>query len=176
VRLWRPDLSEEVRELSGHKGPVDAVALSPDGKQIASGSQDRTVRLWDVQTGQMAVELTGYTDRVSHVAFAPDGASLATADADEQSVRVWDVKEHKLQSRLLHKGNLHGLAFSPDAQLLATVPQRDGGLAVWDQTNGQRLNITPGEATWAWAVAFAPDGNSVAVGDYAALKVWTVQR
>jgi len=177
IRLWQPDLTGEPTVLAGHKDRVDTVALSPDGTRIASGSCDRTVRIWDTRTCQALAELGGYADRVSHLVFAPDSKVLATADADEQSVRLWDVAgKREKQLRLPHKGNVHGVSWSPDGQLLAAVPQRDGGVVVWDLVTGRRVDVGPGQADYAWAVAFAPDGKSVAAGDYAILKVWNVER
>jgi WD40 repeat protein len=177
VRLWPGDLSSERKVLAGHKGRVDAVALSPDGTRIASGSQDHTVRVWDAQTGRELAVLGGHADRVSYLAFSPNSKVLATAGADERCVRLWDVAG-KIETRpaLPHRGNVHGLAFDKEGRLLAVPPQRDGGVVIWDLVTGQRVDVPSGQAQWVWAVAFAPDGQSVAAGDYGILKVWRVQR
>jgi WD40 repeat protein len=123
------------------------------------------------------VLLSGYADRVSHLAFSPDGKLLATADADERCVRVWDPERPAAPRwRFVHKGNVHGVDFSPDGRLLAVGVQRDGGVVIWDLDAGRRVDVPAGEAQWPWAVAFAPDGECVAAGDFAILKIWTMER
>ena len=79
--------------LTGHTDSVNSVAFSPDGKTLATGSDDKTVRLWDVATRQtVGSPLTGHTGAVNSVAFSPDGKTLASG-SDDGTVRLWSIAD-----------------------------------------------------------------------------------
>jgi WD40 repeat protein len=87
--------------LKGHAGPVYAVAFAPDGKRLATASEDGTVKLWEVTAGRELNTLKGQTGGVWAVAFAPDGKTLA-AGGEERSVNLWRAateKEVLIESR-----------------------------------------------------------------------------
>jgi len=65
-------------------------AVTPDGKQIVSGSVDDTVRVWDLASGQLVRTLTGHTNIVEAVAVTPDGKQIVSGSADH-TVRVWNL-------------------------------------------------------------------------------------
>ncbi len=88
VGIWVYDASTgaEVSLITGHSFRVNAVAFSPDGLTLASGSRDHTVRLWDVATGEEKSILTGHRYDVEAVAFSPDGTMLASGSRDGTGV------------------------------------------------------------------------------------------
>jgi WD40 repeat protein len=84
---WDPCL----QTLEGHVDQVWAVAFSPDGQTLASGSWDGTVRLWDATTGAWKQTLEGHVDQLWAVAFSPDGQTLASGSRNRTTVRLWDA-------------------------------------------------------------------------------------
>src|SRR5262245_50674879 len=108
-----PSAAQEGRALEGHTGWIAAVAFSPDGKTLATGSADPAVKLWDLQAGKAKATLTGHTGAVAAVAFAPDGKTLATGSFDG-TARLWDVETQRLRRTLSgHRGVVQAVAFSP---------------------------------------------------------------
>jgi WD40 repeat protein len=81
-------------QLNGHSRAACAVAFSPDGKFIASGSDDKTVRIWVIATGETLRELTGHSDAVWAVAFSMDGRLIASGSRDN-TVWIWDTTTGK---------------------------------------------------------------------------------
>jgi len=90
VKLWDVMKGQEMLTLKGHTEGVKSVSFSPDGKLMATGSNDETVKVWDTTTGQEMLTLKGHTLLVTCVAFSPDGKRLASASEDE-TVKLWDV-------------------------------------------------------------------------------------
>jgi WD40 repeat protein len=80
-----------VRLLTGHEARVTALAYSPDGTRLLTGSEDKTAALWDVETGRLLTVYRGHAGAVNLLAYSPDGTRVATASGAEPLARVWPV-------------------------------------------------------------------------------------
>ncbi|KAI5892225.1 WD40 repeat-like protein [Schizophyllum commune H4-8] len=104
--------------FSGHSGTITVVAYSPDGKLLATGSEDHTVRVWDAMTGHPVVDAqTGHAAAITYVSFSPDGGRVISC-ANDGTIRVWDTMTGKQIGSALrgHYAAVDSVAFAPDGR------------------------------------------------------------
>src|SRR5262249_42904600 len=160
---------------------VECVAISRDGRRLASGGEDKTVRVWDATTGREILVLRGHTDRCECLAFSPDGNRLASASFDG-TIRIWDGTplrgDEPGQETLTfseHSDEIRSVAFSPDSRWIASAGF-DKVVKVWDAQTGQLSTEFRGGA---FGVAWHPKGHLIAsVGNTVWVwnaRVWDAQ-
>ncbi|MFN8443801.1 MAG: BTAD domain-containing putative transcriptional regulator [Caldilineaceae bacterium] len=165
------------RTLTGHTHFVAAVAFSPDGTLLASGSVDYSVRVWDVAEGITRYTLVGHSDDVNCVAFSPDGAILASGSND-RTVRLWDAQRgYALRTFQGHLQGIMAVTLSPTRPQLAAACT-DHTVQLWSMGEPSLSQQTGDSSEPKWntplilaghhkevhSVAFSPDGMLVASG------------
>lgn len=145
-----------------HIGSINALAYSPDGTRMLSGSGDQTAKLWNIHKGTIVANLTAHSGEITAVTFSPDGTQFATT-ANDSLVILWDARNGQELHRLKkHTGNINALAYSPDGKILLTGSM-DNTARLWNTKKG-RLRRKIQTKDPIGAVAFAPDGNSFLLG------------
>jgi WD40 repeat protein len=179
ITTLHPPGGAEIFTLEGHDGPVDAVALTPDGRLAVSGSVDRTLKVWDLTRPDAPPRtLTGHKGVVLAVALTPDGR-LAVSGSGDGTLKVWDLTRPDARPRTLagHKDTVYAVALTPDGRL-AVSGSEDRTLKVWDLTRPDAPPQTlSGHEDKVVAVALTPDGRLVVSGSWdRTLKVWDLTR
>ena len=160
--------------LSGHTGPVTSVAFSPDGRTMASASDDGTVKLWNPDHKTSLKTLTA-GGQVHDVAFSGDGHTLASASFGKtKTIILWEAGRYT-RLRALAGGDTRSIAFSPDGRTLASA-SADGAIMLWDFHTGTRLSTVTGVGD-VYDVAFSPDGHTLAsAGADGTVELWNLDR
>jgi WD40 repeat protein/serine/threonine protein kinase len=166
--------------LQQHTATIGSLAVSPDGRQVASVGLDGTFEVRDARTGRVlhtfAREMTiGRGALCRGLAYSPDNRYLAAARHDGV-VAVWDAGSGQLlHTGRAHKGPAWQVAFSPDCRTLASCGS-DGTVRLWELANGNVIRVLSGHPGAVKGVAFRPDGRSVvAACDDGTLKAWDVK-
>ncbi|MBN1560824.1 WD40 repeat domain-containing protein [candidate division KSB1 bacterium] len=166
-------VNERLR-LEGHTDDVRCVAFRPDGRTLASGSEDGSIRLWDVAGGAERRRLEGHTGWIRCIAFSPDGRTLASG-SDDGSIRLWDVASGAERARLGGpSGVVYCVAFSPDGRTLASG-SADRIVRLWDIASGTERRWLEGHTDDVNSVAFSPDGGTLASGSLdGSIRLWDI--
>ena len=168
VPYWRFQLG--VR----HEMGVAEAAFSPDGKLVASGSNDGLVRVWDPESGESFFEPLAHSVGVTHVRFGPGQKRLVVVTSDFKA-QIYNAETgEKVGKSLSHEGLIHSIAFSPDGNLIATA-SADYSARLWRVETGESVGEPLKHGDEVRAADFSPDGTLLVTGssDYTA-QIWQV--
>ncbi len=158
----------------GHTNAVESVAWSPDGKRIASGSDDNTLQVWDATDGKHVLTKRGSV-AVNTVAWSPDGKRIASKNADN-TIQIWDATTgdhiHTYYLGQFTSGKaVNAVALSPDEKRIAIGT--DTIVQVWDAPTGSHLFTYSGHTALVNFLTWSPDGTRIASGsDDTTVQVW----
>jgi len=164
-----------IRTLSDYTvTAVTAVAVTPDGKKVISGSVDGPLKVWDMKSGEALFTLQGHTERINDVVVTPDGRQ-AISGSDDKTTRVWNLRTGELIWRLEgHSDKVRAVVVTQDGSH-AISGSLDKTIKVWNLDTGIHVNTLMGHIEGVQALAVTPDGKRVVSGSSKGFKVWDLQ-
>ena len=180
-----PDKPILVLDAGGHTAIVWKVLFTPDGKELISVSDDKTIRVWDVQSGEPVRVLRppigrGSEGKLYAAALAPDGRTLAVGgygwtEGNYGQIYLIALATGRIERVLEgHTNVIRALAFAPDGRRLASGSD-DHTARVWDVATGRCERVLEGHTKQIYGVAFSPDGTRLATASYDTTgRVWDV--
>ncbi|KAL0957198.1 hypothetical protein HGRIS_003290 [Hohenbuehelia grisea] len=189
ARIYGPQFSERICVAAGYDwewpqlepriihndSQVNAVAISPDGTRIVSGSYDKTIRIWDATTGEQVGEaLRGHEAGVMSVAFSHDGTRIVSGSYDK-TIRIWDATTGEQVGEALrgHEAGVMSVAFSHDGTRIVSGSY-DKTIRIWDATTGEQVGeALRGHEAGVNSVAFSHDGTHIVSGSSDnTIRIW----
>jgi WD40 repeat protein len=166
---------QELREaiVLGNGAAVLVAALTPDGRRIATISENNTARMWDAATGGQLSSAKGPPDPVQAAALSPDLRYVLMASAGH--ARLWELETGKQIADFKHGEVIWSAAFSPDGGRVVTASD-DNTARVWEVSTGKPMADLRGHKDTVRIAAFSPDGRSVLTGsDDATARLWNAE-
>ncbi|MBI1762613.1 MAG: serine/threonine protein kinase, partial [Acidobacteria bacterium] len=168
-RFWSSGVRKLLGRYPAHRDHGRAVAYSPDGRLVATGSEN--IIVWDAQT-QAKLARFVCRDIVTGLAFTRDSKRLISTHGDG-AIMVWDIAEQELAANFAeHSGVVRSVSFSPDGQMIASASE-DRSIILWDAASGLKRGVLSGQGAPLAATAFSADGRRVVASDiYGRVLLW----
>ncbi len=157
INVWDPTSGTKIGALRGHDAPVYALAFSPDGNRLASGSADRTIRLWEPASGKEIAVLLGHEKPVEWLSYSPDGLRICSSDG--QSARLWNATTGRVIAVLAGPVAKTTAVFTPYSRHL--VIGLDRQLCILDASTGRRIAVLGGHNQQVVRLVVSPDGKRI---------------
>jgi WD40 repeat protein len=174
IRIYRPGATVPEQMFTAHPDHVSALAVTPDGKTLASAGWDGTTKLFSLPSGHILRPLPVNTLSPSAICLSGDSGTVAVAD-DDGRVWFWQVPEKRFVRTLdAFTGKIFSVALNYDASLLACAGT-DGSVRLWNTEDGSLLGALTGISGGTRSLVFTRDGRRLCTGGWdGILRCWSV--
>lgn len=175
VRIWRIEDRKLLHTFPDETYGVLSVAFSPDGKNIATGTDSKTypLKLWQVSDGKLLYSVDEDHEGVRALAYSPDGQTIISGTGSN-TLNIRNSKDGKLVKTFKKKYNVCSLAYSPDGQIVA-AGYDDDSIELLQVEDGTILRTLAGIRLGSKYISFSPDGQLLISGDNTTVNLWNVK-
>jgi hypothetical protein len=180
-QILHGQILDSAQFISAHADLIHDLAVSPDGKTLATCSYDRLIKLWripDERRVAIPMILKDHSDAIYGISFRPDGKLLASAAAD-RSVKIWDTASGK---RLYSLGDntdwVYAVAWSPDGKHLAAAGV-DKSIRIWeaDEKEGKLVHSNFAHEKPVLRLIYSADGKTLySLSEDRSIKAWDTEK
>lgn len=175
IRFWNPRTGKRTRSFKGHNTRVLALAITPDNRTLASGSDDNTIKLWNLREKQLSRGFIETFSNILSLAITADGQTLVSGGLT--GIRVWDLRTQRFLYSLvpLSQPIVRSIALSPNRPLLVSGSEF-GEMQLWNLANSQSIGVIGRHAAAVTSVKFTPDGDNVVSSSLDhTLRIWNLR-
>ena len=169
------NFSFQKRFMEEQTHPITSVAITYDGRYLASGSDDPVLRVWELKAGQCISIMEGHSDRINSVAISPDGKYVVSGSND-RALRAWEFKTGQCISIMEgHSELVNSVAISSDGKYVVSG-SGDHIVRMWELKTGRCIHIMEGHTDSVFSITITPDNSRAVSGsrDYT-LRVWNLE-
>ncbi|MCL2211012.1 MAG: caspase family protein [Treponema sp.] len=156
----------------GHTGGINKVALSPDGKTIASGSYEGTIKIWDIITGREIRTFYGHLNNINDLTFSSNGKQIISGSSDN-TIKIWDVyTENEIRTLPCNPYSVACVAINSNGnRIVSGINGHDnyssvGLIKIWDAITGREINTLSGYSSGVFSLAISPDDRHILFNSY----------
>jgi serine/threonine protein kinase len=173
--IWDGHTGDEIQRIDVSDLPVSTVAISPDGTEVLTGSDDKLVKLWDRTTGQEKLRMRGHALMVRSVKFIPNTRQAVSCSSDK-TIRLWDLDSgEELGGFEGHTEGVESIDCSSDGKLLVSGA-KDNTVRIWDIQSRLELKKLDGHGNHVVSVRFSSDGRLISSGSLdRTARLWDVE-
>jgi small GTP-binding protein len=164
IRLWDAESGRIVRELKGHEGSIYGMAISPDGRRLATGGAEENIRIWNMEDGKMVAKLEGHEEEVNSVGWSGDGELIVSGGGDNL-VKIWSARDGREITTLEgHTKSVVGVNFCGYGKLVATLCF-DDTVRLWRRDTWGGIVVLRLGGVGFHGLSFAPEKPLLAAAD-----------